>query len=206
MRRRILAWGRGHFRPFPWRCDRDPYRTLITEILLRQTNADRVLPVRKTFLQLYPNPEQLAEAAPSDVARLLEPLGFARQRSNQLVALGRKLATLGRCPRSTEGLLELPAIGPYSAAAVGCFAFGQARAAFDVNLARIIVRFFGLEVPRGELRRNRLALQLADAVVGGKDPRALNWAFLDLGALICRPVPSCSNCPLVRRCVRAAPK
>jgi A/G-specific adenine glycosylase len=200
MRRQLLRWGHVHFRSFPWRSDRDPYRTLVTEILLKQTRADQVRPVRETFLKRYPVPGSLAAADPADLSSLVRTLGFADQRVPQLSALGRALSKRGRLPRDLAGLLALPGVGAYTASAVACFAFGRREPALDVNVARIIGRVFGIAPERGELRKNAVIIAIAAAIVRCRRPREINWALLDLGAEICRPNPRCSACPLSRRC------
>jgi A/G-specific adenine glycosylase len=200
MRRRLFRWGRAHFRAFPWRTDRDPYRTLVTEVLLKQTRAVQVGPVRDALLRTYPVPSSLAEADPDDLSTLIRRLGFADQRVSQLGALGRALTRAGRTPRTIAGLLALPGVGPYTAAAVACFAFGRRAAALDVNVARIIGRVFGIAPEHGELRKNAEVIRIASTIVSGGSPREINWALLDLGAEVCRPNPHCSACPLASRC------
>jgi len=200
MRRRLLRWGPVHFRGFPWRTDRDPYRTLVTEVLLKQTRAIQVGPVREALLRKYPVPSSLAEADPDDLSGLIRRLGFADQRVPQLGALGRALTKTGRTPRTVAGLLTLPGVGPYTAAAVACFAFGRRAAALDVNVARIIGRVFAIAPEHGELRKNADVIRIASALVSTGSPREINWALLDLGAEVCRPHPHCSACPLASRC------
>jgi len=199
MRRRLLAWGRSHYRYFPWREDRDPYRSLVTEILLKQTRADGVEAVRAKLLLTYPSARSLAEATPKDVETYIRKLGFGKQRAVQLHALGRALLD-APVPRQRRTLAELPGIGPYAASATSCFAFGRREIALDVNVARIISRVFGLIPARGELRKNRQIIEAGQAIISGPRPRELNWALLDLGALLCRPRPKCDACPLSVRC------
>src|SRR5690349_8269757 len=122
LRRRLLAWGAINFRDFPWRHDRDPFRTLITEILLRQTNASRVVPVREKFLTRFSNADQLAHADPRIVRESVAPLGFGYQRAPQLIALSAELKVRNSVPRSVEALGQLPGVGTYTARAVACFA------------------------------------------------------------------------------------
>jgi A/G-specific adenine glycosylase len=97
-------------------------------------------------------------------------------------------------------LAELPGIGPYAAAAISCFVFGYREIALDVNVARIISRVFDLLPLRGELRKNRQIIKVGQTIISGPRPRDLNWALLDLGALVCRPRPKCNACPLSLRC------
>ena len=204
LRRRLLWWGRAHFRYFPWRQDRDPYRTLITEVLLRQTSAMGIHDIRREFLAQYPNPEALATSDAGDVTRLVAKLGFGNQRGPQLVGLARIVTAQGRVPSRAAALRLLPGVGDYTARAVACFAFGRPEPALDVNVARILARVLEIRPARGELRKNPLVIAAARKLLEGGQPRQVNWALLDLGATVCRPRPRCSICPLVQRCAYGA--
>jgi len=200
IRRLLLGWGRRHFRPFTWRTDRDLYRTLVTEVLLKQTTAERTVAVRSDLLRTYPTAHALALATPIELKEVIASLGFGKQRTAQLIALGRALSE-GRVHRSVSALLALPGVGPYTAGAAACFAWGRAEPALDVNVARIIVRVFGIEVAKGEPRRHHRVQELARRLVTGPYPRNMNWTLLDLGATVCRPRPSCDDCPLADVCL-----
>jgi A/G-specific adenine glycosylase len=200
MRRRLLRWGRTHFRKFPWRFDRDPYRTLITEVLLRQTRATDVEDVRTSFLRAYPTIDSLAAASAVEVSARIQRLGFGNQRGPQLVGLARSIAAIGRIPSRALTLRRLPGVGHYTASAVASFAFGRKEPALDVNVARILSRVLDIHPARGELRKNRAVAAAARRLLDGRHPRELNWALLDLGASVCKPRPVCSVCPLRPRC------
>ncbi len=203
IRRLLLRWGREHFRSFPWRSDRDLYRSLITEILLKQTTAERVVNVRQELVTRFPNPAALAAASHNEVVGVIKALGFAEQRTAQLIAVGQALVDQPPGRNAHGRLLELPGVGPYTAAAIECFAWGRAEPALDVNVARIVMRLFGVDVIRGEPRRSRVVFDLARALVVGRHPREMNWALLDLGADVCRPVPICHKCPVASVCAHA---
>lgn len=199
LRRRLLIWGQTHYRPFSWRTDRDPFRVLVTEVLLKQTRADRIADVRSSLFRDYPSPAVLAQADPSGLSDRIRTLGFGRQRSGQLLSLAR--AINGRpIPRKPALLRALPGIGDYSAAATACFVYGQRQIALDVNVARILSRVFGIRLDRGELRKSRPIRSIGQRVIEGRAPRRVNWALLDLGAAVCRPTPRCDECPLRPRC------
>gem|GEM_PF-1313030 len=199
LRSRLLGWGRVNYRDFPWRRDRDLYRSLVTEVLLKQTQADRVGRVRGSLFRRYPDAATLGDANVSDIEAMIQSLGFGKQRAGQMRALGQALVTEAT-PRSTRELATLPGIGSYSAAASACFVFGKHEVALDVNVARIISRVFGLAKERGELRKSRRIRDVGQSIVSGANPREVNWALLDLGALVCRPRPRCEQCPLRTRC------
>jgi A/G-specific adenine glycosylase len=204
MRTLLLKWGRQHFRKFSWRNQHSLYTTLVTEVLLRQTNANRVEGIWQDFLGKYPTPGELAASKSTDLAALLQPLGLSAQRAPQLIDLGNALHALNEPPMTLRELLGLPGVGPYAAAAAACFSLGQPEVAFDVNVARIVSRVFGVVPERGELRRSRELLRLARQFVTQKNSREMNWALLDLGALVCKPHPECSRCPLRIYCEYAA--
>jgi A/G-specific adenine glycosylase len=199
VRRRLFKWGRAHYRRFSWREDRDLYRLLVTEVLLKQTNATRVEGVRDHFLARYPNPRRLALAPEADIESQIRDLGLSRQRSGQLRELGRALE-LGSPGQSAVALSALPGIGAYSAATVACMTWGKRLPALDVNVARIVTRVFGISVARGEARRNAEVEHISALLVAGSKPRELNWALLDLGGTVCRPLPRCEQCPLATIC------
>ncbi len=199
LRRRLFAWGKAHYRDFPWRRDRDPYRSLVTEILLKQTRADGVERVRFQLLTKYPSSTTLGNASRREIESVIASLGFGHQRAAQLQALGRALRE-APIPHTPAKLARLPGIGPYAAAATSCFAFGLREIALDVNVARIIGRIYGVEPNRGELRKNRDVVRFGHSLIDGVNPRGLNWALLDLGALVCRPKPKCRQCPVQEGC------
>lgn len=201
LRRRLLSWGAANFRSYPWRQDRDPYRTLVTEVLLRQTNAARVESVRAKLLARYPDARRLSQASRRTISRIVSPIGFGAQRTPQLIALAQALQDVGHAPRTVAALNRLPGVGEYTAAAVACFVFGAREPALDVNVARIVSRVYGIHPRRGELRKNSAIKRAARRLVSGAGPRRVNWALLDLGALVCKPTPLCPVCPLLEGCV-----
>ncbi|HEY1429388.1 MAG TPA: A/G-specific adenine glycosylase [Candidatus Tumulicola sp.] len=206
LRAALLAWyaryGRGGL---PWRTRRSPYRTLVSEFMLAQTQADRVAAVFDAFVERFASFEAMAAATVADVLRAWQGLGY-NSRAVRLHALSRIVAAEhgGELPQDSESLRSLPGIGPYTAAAVRSFAFDIDDAAIDVNVRRVVQRvFFGLELPRAApvaaLDEEALAL-----VAPG---RAHDWnsAMMDLGATVCTArAPKCLICPLRVDC-EAAP-
>ena len=202
IRRKLLRWGALNRRRFPWREDRDLYRTVLTEILLKQTTATRIGPVRERLIEAYPTPAHMAQADPENLYKVIRTLGFGRQRTSELMSMANAIVHSVKRPHNRASLSRLPGIGPYGSAAVACFAFGAAECALDVNVARIIARLFGIEA-KGELRRNEPVAKLGRVLVTAYRPREMNWTLLDLGALICTATPKCGSCPLRAECVTA---
>ena len=183
----LLAWFDEFGRDLPWRHTRDPYAILVSEIMLQQTQVARVLERYTSWLERWPTVDSLAQASTADVVRAWSGLGYNRRALN-LQRAARAVVELGAFPETLSGLLELPGVGPYTARAVACFAFGAEVTALDVNVKRVLVRAFG-----------------RDDV---EPPPELAWewnqALFDLGAQLCLArVPRCLHCPLADACPSA---
>jgi A/G-specific adenine glycosylase len=208
IRAKLLRWFQANGRSFYWREHTDPYVVLISEVLLKKTTAavvDRFLP---GFLRRYPTIDALASARVGSLRRLLQPLGLSDQRSRQLLAVAKAIqsTTGGAVPSTLGDLLKLPGVGPYAANSVLCVAHQQAAPIVDTNVARILLRVFDVAPTRYEARRCPVVWDLARDVAGRRASAAknVNWAMLDLGALICTATgPRCRMCPL-RSCCRYA--
>ncbi|MEN9935855.1 MAG: hypothetical protein RLZZ387_2434 [Chloroflexota bacterium] len=198
-REALLAWFAQSARDLPWRRTRDPYRILVSEIMLQQTQVDRVLPKYLAFLELFPTLEALAAAPTSEVIRAWAGLGYNRRAVNLQRAARAVLDEHGGVfPRDVAALLRLPGIGPYTAGAVACFAFEQDVAFMDTNIRRVVRR--ALADPASEPGDAEL-LALAQAVVPPGRGWAWNQAIMELGALICTAAsPACWRCPLRDLC------
>ena len=206
IRQRLIGWFSENGRAFVWRRDRRPYTVLIAEVLLRKTRAEVVDRFIGGFLTRFPEASTLATVDLRELALLLQPLGLGAQRAYQLRRLGEVLTTLpdGDVPETQEELLALPGVGTYTAAAVLCFAHGRAEALVDTNVARIIVRVYGIARPsRCEARRSPEILAKARGLIGtdSANARSVNWALLDLGAKVCKSRKAeCTKCPLEELC------
>ncbi len=181
METRLLAWFAEHGRDLPWRRTRDPYAILVSEVMLQQTQVERVVPRYLAWLVRWPSIEALAEASPAEVIREWQGLGYNRRGLN-LHRAARRIAEAGW----PDDLTELPGIGPYTAAALRCFALGEDVLPVDVNVERV-------------RRRTGRAFSAAAA-----------QALMDLGATICLArVARCGECPLAGGCpscgIREAP-
>jgi A/G-specific adenine glycosylase len=169
---RLLAWYAEHGRDLPWRKTRDPYAILVSEVMLQQTQAARVVPRWLAWLERWPTPDRLASAPTADVIRQWQGLGYNR-RAVTLQRAARVVAERGW----PDDLTELPGVGPYTAAAVACFALGQDVLPVDVNVRRVQER------------------------TGKRFDHTCAQALMDLGATVCiARVPRCEVCPLAVAC------
>ena len=201
--RRLLAWYARHGRDLPWRRTRDPYRVLVSEIMLQQTQVDRVVPKYHQFLERYPTLEDLAGARARDVRQLWYPLGY-NIRPVRLHQIARETVARygGRLPDTAEGLRGLPGIGRYTAGAVLSFAYGQDAAILDTNVRRVLSRVFIGPHRARYLRGEKAYWDLAEALVPPGRAYDFNQALMDFGATWCSPrAPRCAPCPMKRFCV-----
>jgi A/G-specific adenine glycosylase len=203
-RERVLAWFAEAGRDLPWRATRDPYRVLVAEVLAQQTQAARAAEAWPRFLERFPDVRALAAAAPAEVLRAWQGLGYNR-RALALRRTALAVEERGGWPATVEELAALPGVGPYTARAVACFALGLPVAPVDTNVARVLARSLTGADPSQltPAARQRLADQ---AMPPPADPnpsgRAWAWssALMDIGALHCRPRPRCDGCPLETTC------
>ena len=197
----LLAWwDRGH-RDLPWRRTRDPYAILVSEIMLQQTQVSRVVPKYLAFLERFPSLRALAQAPVAEVIRHWSGLGYNRRAVN-LHRLARVVVDQhdGRLPRRAADLRALPGIGPYTARAVAAIAFNEAVAPVDTNVRRVLTRVVdGIDSDPSP----RAVQELADALAAQDRPSDWSQALMELGALVCLPVPQCLRCPLHDLCAAA---
>ncbi|HSL23464.1 MAG TPA: A/G-specific adenine glycosylase [Vicinamibacterales bacterium] len=199
---KLLAWYRAHGRDLPWRRTRDPYRVLVSEIMLQQTQVDRVLPKYEEWLEKFPTLEALAAADPHDVARTWYPLGY-NIRPRRLHAIANEAVARygGDLPADAEALRAFKGIGPYTAGAVLSFAFGKRAAILDTNVARVLHRVF---VARGDAKAHaarKHLWELSRTVLPARHVYDFNQALMDLGATVCTArAPRCDICPLRGLC------
>jgi A/G-specific adenine glycosylase len=204
----LLAWYDRDRRDLPWRYApgkrADPYRVWLSEIMLQQTTVKAVIPYFEKFVARWPNVRALAAAPLDDVLAVWAGLGYySRARNLHKCAVVLATEHKGKFPRAEAALLELPGIGPYTAAAISAIAFGDSATPVDGNVERVVARLFAVTEPmpasKGELKR--LAATLTP------DDRAGDFAqaMMDLGATICTPKrPSCLMCPLQQDCAASA--
>ena len=201
----LLRWFRARGRDFPWRTERDPYKLLITEMLLRRTRAHKVAEIYHEFFKKFPNAASLAEADPGEVHTMLHSLGL-RWRVDTILATAKELVNRynGAVPEEEKELLELPGVGFYVARAVRIFAYSKNHILIDSNTLRIFCRWTGRQCGES-LRKSRDFLSCLDKKVADFSPdeiKLINLALIDLGSLICLPRrPLCKDCPLAKFCV-----
>jgi A/G-specific adenine glycosylase len=186
----LLAWYEAGHRDFPWRRTRDPWAILVSEVMLQQTQAPRVVPFYERFLARFPAPDAIASAPAAEVLELWSGLGYNR-RALALQRAGAHVHAHGW----PEDLRELPGVGAYTAAAVGSFAFEAPVAAVDTNVRRVLGRHDGRRhAPR------ELAVRAQQLLPPGR-AAAFNQAMMELGATVCTPRrPRCGACPVRAGC------
>jgi A/G-specific adenine glycosylase len=200
--RRLLAWFRRNGRDLPWRRTRDPYKILVSEVMLQQTQVDRVRDYYGRFLREYPTVRDLAAAHPSRVRESWDGLGYyARARNLHATARAVTERHGGRFPRDLEEMMTLPGVGRYTAGAVASFAHGEAAPVLDTNVRRVLGRIFVRRKPTSPARLDRRLWALAAAVI----PRGRAWEFnqslMDFGAAVCTARnPKCRRCPMQAIC------
>jgi A/G-specific adenine glycosylase len=196
-RHSLLNWFGAESRDLPWRKTCDPWAIVVSELMLQQTQVDRVLPKYAEFLNRFPTVESCSRATFGEILSSWNGLGYNR-RAKYLheLSIAVRIQFDGTFPSDIETLQSLPGIGPYTARAIAVFAFRQPHAVVDTNVARVIARFDGVTYARA-----RELQQRADEWLDLNDPWTWNQALLDLGARRCSArTPQCPICPLVESC------
>ncbi len=202
IRHALLAWFAKERRDLPWRRTKDPYRILVSEVMLQQTRVETVIPYFERFVQRFPTPQALAAAAADDVLAHWAGLGYYR-RARFLKAAAEAVVNEhgGNFPRTAQALRELPGIGRYTAGAVASIAFSERTPLVDGNVARVLSRLFRIG---GDLRSKdteQALWRIADALVPAMAPGDFNQALMELGAVVCTPAtPRCGSCPVAKEC------
>jgi len=205
-RARLLTWYRRHGRDLPWRKTTDPYHILVSEIMLQQTQVDRVLPKYAEWLGKFPSLEALATAPEREVTETWYPLGYnIRPKRLQHIARESVARYGGQLPSDEATLLSFKGIGAYTAGAIRSFAFRERAAILDTNVARVLFRVFvGDGDPKSHAMKQHL-WRVSAALVPIRHVFDFNQALMDLGAMVCvARNPKCLVCPMTRNC-RAFP-
>jgi A/G-specific adenine glycosylase len=203
----LLKWYHKNGRDLPWRRTTDPYRIVVSEFMLQQTQVATVIPYYDQWLRRFPNFARLARVSETDVLRAWQGLGYyARARNLRATATAIVARHGGRFPRSIDQMQRLPGIGKYTAHAVATFAFDQPVPIVEANTARVLSRLFNRRVdidsPAGRITLWKDAAMLVPKL----NARIYNSALTDLGALVCLPrKPKCSICPAEEFCCAKDP-
>lgn len=200
---RLLRWYRRHGRNLPWRQTRDPYKILVSEVMLQQTQVERVKLYYAAWLKQFPDWSALARASNAEVIRAWAGLGYNR-RALSLRDIARTVVADG-LPASQSGWLQLKGIGPYTSAAIAAFALHEKTMPIDTNIRRVLGRLWlgkPYPQPASDVQiQQRSLLQLASVRAHYDVPQAL----FDLATAVCKKIPDCASCPLKQQC-QAAPK
>jgi A/G-specific adenine glycosylase len=205
--RTVTAWYQESARDLPWRApDRTPWGVLVSEIMLQQTQVERVLPIWRGWLDRWPTPSDLAAASLDEVLRAWGRLGYPRRARWLWQAAQRITNTFGGTVPSDEATLrELPGVGSYTAAAVAAFAFDEPTVVLDTNVRRVLARaVLGESHPAAHITAAERTL--AQSLIPAEDAALWSIAVMELGAVICTARdPRCTECPIANACAwRAA--
>ena len=201
-RRKLLGWYDANGRSLPWRETSDPYHILVSEIMLQQTQVDRVLPKYHEWLEKYPSFESLAGAPEAEVTATWYPLGYnIRPRRLQAIAREAVASYGGKLPADETTLLSFKGIGAYTAGAIRSFAFRERAAILDTNVARVLFRvFIGRGTPKAHATTKNL-WAISASVLPRTRVFDFNQALMDFGAMLCTArKPKCLMCPMASLC------
>ena len=200
---KLISWNRNsNSRQMPWKGEKNPYRIWISEIILQQTRVQQGLNYYDRFITAFPDVKKLAESPEQEIFKLWEGLGYY-SRCRNLIATARYINEdlNANFPSDYEDILSLKGIGSYTAAAISSFAFNLPYAVLDGNVFRVLSRYFGVDKPINTNSGKKFFAELAQQLLDKKNPGEYNQAIMDFGAVICKPVPSCFECPLKTKCV-----
>ncbi|HEX7844958.1 MAG TPA: A/G-specific adenine glycosylase [Chitinophagaceae bacterium] len=198
----LLKWNKDqNTRQMPWKGEKDPYKIWLSEIILQQTRVEQGLNYYNNFIKTFPDIHKLAKAPDEKVFKLWEGLGYY-SRCRNLITTARYIAKdiKGKFPDNYEEIRSLKGIGPYTAAAIGSFAFNLPYAVVDGNVFRVLSRVFGIEKPIDSTEGKKYFTTLAQELLDKKQPGSYNQAIMDFGAVVCKPVPACQHCVFNKKC------
>lgn len=203
--RRVLSWYDANGRTLPWRKRGEPlYRLVVSEILLQRTRAETVADFYDQFFSVFQSWDDLASAAVVEIGEVLKPIGLWKQRAPRLKGLAEAIVERGgELPRTRDELSQLPGLGQYVVNATLVFQGVEPAPLLDAGMARVLERHFGAR-KLADIRDDPYLQDLANEVVSREDCISVNWAILDLAALVCKKQgPRCQLCPVKDTC-RAA--
>jgi len=199
----LLKWHEEeNHRKMPWKSERDPYKIWLSEIILQQTRVEQGRSYYLKFLRAFPTVHDLASATQDTVLQMWEGLGYYSRARNLHETAQHISANLnGTFPNTYKGLLTLKGVGPYTAAAIGSFAFDLPTPVLDGNSLRLVMRFQGEDTPINETRGKIFVQQFLSEAIPAQQAAAFNQALMDFGATVCKPKsPLCEKCPFQTKC------
>lgn len=197
----LRRWFLREKRELPWREDPTPYKVWVSEVMLQQTQASVVGPYFERWLQRFPSITALAEAAPEEVIKEWEGLGYySRARNLHQGARFVRDHHGGELPQSERELQAIKGLGPYTVGAIRSFAFRQKAAAIDGNVLRVMTRYFAIQEDIAKGRTVQLIRKMVQENLPDEEPWVISEALIELGALICARKPKCGACPLNKSC------
>ena len=197
----LLQWYAQHQRDLPWRRTKDPYAILVSEIMLQQTQVDRVIDYFQRWLKQFPDIPTLAAASEEEVLKYWEGLGYYSRAKNLHKTAHILDGENGILPNDHDALLELPGIGPYTAAAVMSIAFDQDKPLVDANVERVLSRYYNVHQPIKSKEAQTIFWKKAQDLLPTGKASQFNQAIMELGALICtKQNPQCPECPISQGC------
>jgi len=201
--RKLIQWNADRPIRYPWIGETNPYFILLSEFLLQQTRSDQALAYYLRMTDVFPTVESLADTPEDVLMKHWQGLGYY-SRARNLHRTAKIIAAdhNGQVPESYDELIKLPGIGPYTAAAISSFAFGESRAVVDGNVYRVLARYHGISTPVNAPAARAEFTAHAQKMLGRHDPAAFNQAIMNLGAQVCTPKnPACTDCPFHRDCL-----
>ncbi|MEZ5315747.1 MAG: A/G-specific adenine glycosylase [Chlamydiales bacterium] len=198
----IKQWFLSHRRSLPWRDHPTPYRVWVSEVMLQQTQVSIVIPYFLHWMKVFPTIHALASASLTDVLKIWEGLGYY-SRARYLHEGARFLVSEygGELPSDPMNLAKIHGIGPYTQSAIRSFAFKAKTIAIDGNVLRVLSRFFAIIEPIDRETTRKKIQQLAENLLPNEEPWLVSEGLIELGALVCKKQPICSQCPLIEDCL-----
>jgi len=189
-------------RQMPWKGEKNPYRIWLSEIILQQTRVEQGLKYYENFIKSFPDIHKLANAPDQKIYKFWEGLGYY-SRCRNLIETSRYISKElnGEFPSHYEEIKKLKGIGPYTAAAIASFAFNEPNAVVDGNVFRVLARIFDINKAIDSTEGKKFFTGLANELLEKQNPGLYNQAIMDFGAVICKPVPLCSQCPFDKYCL-----
>lgn len=199
---KLISWNSTRDILYPWIHETDPYKILLSEFLLQQTRSAQAVGYYEKMLAVFPTVAHLAEAPEDALMKQWQGLGYY-SRARNLHKAAKQIMTEhgGKVPSTYDQLIQLPGIGPYTAAAISSFAFGERRAVVDGNVYRVLARIYAIDTPINSSPARKEFTTIAQALIAQVDPAAFNQAIMNLGAQVCTPKqPDCDTCPWQSDC------